>query len=101
MPRSLILTTALFALLAGCASVPDLGPKPVPAAAESFESAASFADANGEWPAEGWWHSFGDAQLGALIAEGLERSPDIATAPARSGESRGGKEGVRTGDTRG
>src|SRR3546814_1421752 len=76
MPRSLILTTALFALLAGCASVPDLGPKPVPAAAESFESAASFADANGEWPAEGWWHSFGDAQLGALIAEGLERSEE-------------------------
>nr|WP_167919568.1 efflux transporter outer membrane subunit [Sphingopyxis italica] len=83
MPRSLILTTALFALLAGCASVPDLGPKPVPAAAESFETAASFADANGEWPVEGWWQGFGDAQLGALIAEGLEGSPDLAIAAAR------------------
>ena len=47
MPRSLFLTTALFGLLAGCASVPDLGPQPVPAAAESFESVASFAEANG------------------------------------------------------
>src|SRR3546814_12856424 len=83
MPRSLILTTALFALLAGCASVPDLGPKPVPAAAGAFESAASFADANGEWPAEGWWRSFGDAQLAALIAEGLEGSPDVAIAAVR------------------
>src|SRR5690606_8559472 len=83
MPRSLIITTAVFGLLAGCASVPDLGPKPVPAAAESFESAASFADANGAWPVEGWWQSFGDAQLDTLIAEGLKGSPDVAIAAAR------------------
>lgn len=83
MPRSFFLTTALFGLLAGCASVPDLGPKPVPAPAESFETAASFAGANGEWPVEGWWQGFGDAQLGALIAEGLDGSPDLAITAAR------------------
>lgn len=83
MPRSLFVSTAVFSLLAGCASVPDLGPKPVPAAAGSFESAASFADANGEWPVEGWWRSFGDAQLDTLIAEGLQGAPDIAIAAAR------------------
>ncbi|WP_447952301.1 efflux transporter outer membrane subunit [Sphingopyxis chilensis] len=83
MPRSLFLTTAVFGLLAGCASVPDLGPKPAPATAASFESAASFADANGEWPVEGWWRSFGDTQLDTLITEGMKGSPDVAIAAAR------------------
>lgn len=83
MPRSLFLSTAFFGLLAGCASVPDLGPKPVPATAESFDSHASFADATGQWPVEGWWQGFGDAQLDTLIAEGLKGSPDVAIAAAR------------------
>ena len=84
MPRSLFLSTAFFGLLAGCASVPDLGPKPVPATAESFDSRASFADATGQWPVEGWWQGFGDAQLDTLIAEGLKGSPDVAIAAARA-----------------
>jgi NodT family efflux transporter outer membrane factor (OMF) lipoprotein len=83
MPRTIFLSTAVFSLLAGCASVPDLGPKPVPAAAESLESNAIFARAQGEWPAEGWWHGFGDAQLDTLIGEGLKGSPDVAIAAAR------------------
>ena len=82
LPSPLILG-AVFGLLSACATVPDLGPKPVPAAAGSFESAASFADAAGAWPVEGWWQSFGDAQLDTLIAEGLKGSPDMATAAAR------------------
>ncbi len=83
MPRSLFLTTAVFGLLAGCASVPDLGPQPVPAAAESLKSSTTFAHAQGAWPAEGWWQGFGDAQLDTLIAEGLKGSPDVAIAAAR------------------
>jgi NodT family efflux transporter outer membrane factor (OMF) lipoprotein len=83
MPRTIFLSTAVFSLLAGCASVPDLGPKPVPAGAEALESNATFARAQGEWPAEGWWQSFGDAQLDTLIAEGLKGSPDVAIAAAR------------------
>lgn len=83
MPRSLFLTTAAFALLVGCASVPDLGPKSAPAAADAFGTAASFADTSGEWPVEGWWRSFGDAQLDTLIAEGLKGAPDVAIAAAR------------------
>ncbi|MHA4838775.1 efflux transporter outer membrane subunit [Sphingopyxis sp. MSC1_008] len=83
MPRSLFLTTAVFGLLAGCASVPDLGPQPVPAAAESLESSTTFAHAQGAWPAEGWWQGFGDTQLDTLIAEGLKGSPDVAIAAAR------------------
>lgn len=83
MPYRILSPIAVFCLLSACASVPDLGTKPVPAAAESLESSASFADATGAWPVEGWWQSFGDAQLGALIEEGLQGSPDIAAAAAR------------------
>ncbi|WP_447929299.1 efflux transporter outer membrane subunit [Sphingopyxis fribergensis] len=83
MPRSIFLTTAIFGLLAGCASVPDLGPNPVPAPAEAFESSAALADAQGQWPTEGWWQGFGDAQLDTLIGEGLKGSPDVAIAAAR------------------
>ena len=83
MPRSLFLTTAVFSLLAGCASVPGLGPKPVAAAPESFDSHATLAGAQGAWPVESWWQSFGDAQLDRLIGEGLGGSPDVAIAAAR------------------
>lgn len=83
MINKILPSVLVFGLLSACASVPDLGPKPVPAAAESLESSASFADAAGAWPVEGWWQGFGDAQLDTLIAEGLAGSPDIATAAAR------------------
>ena len=69
MPRKIFLSTAVLGLLAGCASVPDLGPKPVPAAAGSLESGATFAGTQGEWPGEGWWQGFADPQLDTLIAE--------------------------------
>ncbi|WP_327196245.1 TolC family protein, partial [Sphingomonas sp. SRS2] len=35
------------------------------------------------WPAGGWWRDYGDAQLTALIEEGLRGSPDAAIAAAR------------------
>ena len=80
---STLVLGAFFGLLSACAAGPDVGPRPTPAPAESFESAASFADAAGSWPVEGWWQGFGDAQLDTLIAEGLKGSPDMATAVAR------------------
>ncbi|MBK6412042.1 efflux transporter outer membrane subunit [Sphingopyxis sp.] len=83
MPRSIFLTPAVFGLLAGCTNVPDLGPAPVPASATALASGASYTDASGPWPAEGWWQGFGDAQLSTLIAEGLDGSPDVAIAAAR------------------
>ncbi|AJA07338.1 RND efflux system, outer membrane lipoprotein, NodT [Sphingopyxis fribergensis] len=83
MPRLIFATTAVFGLLAGCATVPDVGPKPVPAAAESLESRTTFVGAEGQWPAEGWWRGFGDAQLDTLIAEGLKGSPGVVIAAAR------------------
>ena len=82
MPRFIFTTTALLGLLAGCAA-PDLGPKPVPTAPDSLASQASLAGPVGAWPTEGWWRTWGDPQLDALIAEGLAGSPDIAAAAAR------------------
>lgn len=71
------------AALAGCASIPDLGPQPVPASAGEFASEQSLAGVQADWPASDWWTGYGDAQLPALIAEALAGSPDIAAAAAR------------------
>lgn len=49
----------------------------------SVASAQSFAGAVGPWPVDRWWGDFGDPALDALIAEGLQASPDVATAAAR------------------
>ena len=74
----------LPALLTGaCASIPNLGPKPEMQAATAYASAASFAAARADWPAEGWWKRYGDAQLDRLIDEALAGSPDLQAAAAR------------------
>jgi NodT family efflux transporter outer membrane factor (OMF) lipoprotein len=87
-----ILSALLPVLLAGCVSVPPLPPKPAPApisdfAAQQTLGAATTSDA--QWPAQGWWHAYGDPQLDALIAEGLEGAPDVATAVARLHQAQG------------
>lgn len=76
-------------LLAGCAAVPDLGPRPAPLAANSIAASQSLragtaaSDHPGEWPDDAWWTAYGDPQLGTLIAEGLANSPDVGSATAR------------------
>ncbi len=69
--------------LGGCAAVPDLGPKPLPRAADSVAAERSFAGATAQWPRDTWWTAFGDPQLDTLIDEGLRNSPDMAAAAAR------------------
>ena len=51
--------------------------QPVDAAALGAKPAAV------DWPREDWWHRYDDAQLDALIAEGLAGSPSLAAARAR------------------
>lgn len=71
-------------LLAGCAAVPDLGPKPVPRGPETVAAEKSLpAGPEAAWPRDAWWQDYGDPQLTALIEEGLKASPDVATAAAR------------------
>lgn len=78
---------ALAPALAAC--VPDVGPQPQPRSAGSLASAQALPSESGQWPGEGWWQSYGDPQLDALIKEGLAGSPDIATAAARLAKAEG------------
>lgn len=84
MPRFIPVTAAFIGLLSGCANIPDLGVIPVVAGTDSLESHATLAGTQSQWPTDNWWHELGDAQLDALIAEGLAGSPDVAIATARA-----------------
>ncbi len=70
-------------LLAACAPVPQLGSAPAPRSAASLAAVRSLPASGVDWPNDRWWAGFGDAQLDALIAEGLAGSPDVALAAAR------------------
>ena len=88
IPFFLTGASAASLALAGCAAIPELGPKPVPlapagiAATQSL-SGAAMANTTAAWPGEGWWTGYGDPQLTQLIEEGLAKSPDLAAAAAR------------------
>ena len=74
---------SLMLLTSACASVPHLGPKPIPHAAGDYASSKSLAGTSAEWPGDGWWTRYRDAQLDQLISAGLADSPDLAAAAAR------------------
>jgi NodT family efflux transporter outer membrane factor (OMF) lipoprotein len=71
---------ALLLALAGC----NLGPvyeRPaleIPAAFRATQASAEEA-----WPAPGWWHGFGSAELDGLIADAQMHNQDLAAAAAR------------------
>lgn len=70
-------------LATSCATVPDLGAKPVPHAASDYASAQSLGLTQAAWPAGGWWKAYNDPELDKLIEEGLGGSPNLAAAAAR------------------
>ena len=70
-------------LTGACASIPNLGPKPVPHPASDYASSATFAEARSDWPADGWWKRYSDPQLVRLMDEALAGSPDLEAAAAR------------------
>jgi NodT family efflux transporter outer membrane factor (OMF) lipoprotein len=70
-------------LLSGCMIQPDLSGHAPPTPAATLASARSFAAPSAEWPADGWWKAYGDAQLDQLIETALAASPDMAAAKAR------------------
>ena len=92
-PRATRISRAglLLSLLmtAACASVPDLGAQAVPHSSADYASSSSLAGARSDWPTDGWWQLYGDAQLDRLIAEGLQGSPDLAAATARFRSAQG------------
>jgi len=73
---------ALMLALAACVGVPaphHAAPdRALPAAEASLPGSPG-----AQWPGDGWWRDFGDAELAALIEEGLAHAPDLATAAAR------------------
>jgi NodT family efflux transporter outer membrane factor (OMF) lipoprotein len=79
----LLIAASAVALLAGCASVPKLGPKPALASADALSAGQTLASARGTWPPADWWNGFGDPQLSQLIGEALAGSPDVVAAAAR------------------
>ena len=66
-------------LAAGCATF-DKAPPPQAEIGLAKLGATTTAVA---WPRDDWWHRYGDAQLDALIAEGLAGSPTLAAARSR------------------
>jgi NodT family efflux transporter outer membrane factor (OMF) lipoprotein len=92
LPRLILLAlTALAVLLAGCVDTghwkpaPQLAPRAL-AADRALSGAQVDATA---WPQDGWWHSYGDPQLDALVAEALAGSPSLEIAEARLRAARG------------
>ncbi|HEV2362868.1 MAG TPA: efflux transporter outer membrane subunit [Caulobacteraceae bacterium] len=82
-PAIAILAAGAGFVLAGCAAIPELGPAPQPRAQAALASAASLTAPAAAWPSDRWWERYGDAQLDALVAEGLAGSPTLAEARAR------------------
>jgi NodT family efflux transporter outer membrane factor (OMF) lipoprotein len=70
-------------LASACASVPQLGAKPLPRPETAFASQQSLVPTQSSWPTDQWWAGYDDAQLDRLIGEGLSDSPDLAAAAAR------------------
>jgi NodT family efflux transporter outer membrane factor (OMF) lipoprotein len=82
-PASKWMALSAAALMAGCATPPDLGPRPTIATPAAYESQRAFAAPPAAWPADGWWRAYGDPHLDALIEEALAGSPKLAAAAAR------------------
>src|SRR5581483_2742848 len=79
----------VLSLLSGCAHVPHLSERAQMKQADTYRSAASFSAPASEWPANGWWQRYGDAQLDGLIDEALRDSPTLAVAQARLAQAEG------------
>jgi NodT family efflux transporter outer membrane factor (OMF) lipoprotein len=78
-----ILPAACLMFIAGCAQIPELGKSVEAKPVEQLNSGASFTAPAAAWPADGWWHTYGDAQLNGLVEEALRESPNLAVAQAR------------------
>jgi NodT family efflux transporter outer membrane factor (OMF) lipoprotein len=70
---------------AGCASPRGIAPREHLADTAALLPGHAIAEAElaGRWPDADWWHSLGDPQLDALVAEALDHAPRLAVASAR------------------
>jgi NodT family efflux transporter outer membrane factor (OMF) lipoprotein len=78
-----VLLSAGLLANAGCAQLPRLDSPPALKSVEQLGSSSSFSAPDAAWPGDGWWQTYGDAQLDGLIEEALRGSPDLDLAQAR------------------
>ena len=80
-----LLFTLTFACLAGCVGRGDWKPAPrlEPPSLTAQQTLAGATVDPAAWPAEQWWHGYGDPQLDALVNEALGGSPSLEIAQAR------------------
>jgi len=71
--------------LAGCVDRGgwQQGPQLAPQALGATRALGSVAPDAAAWPADDWWHSYGDPQLDVLVQEALAGNPSLAVAQAR------------------
>jgi NodT family efflux transporter outer membrane factor (OMF) lipoprotein len=87
LARHHALAVMVVSLLSGCAAVPQLSERAHIKETGEYQTAASFAAPAADWPANGWWQRYGDAQLNGLVDEALRDSPTLAVAQARLAEA--------------
>jgi NodT family efflux transporter outer membrane factor (OMF) lipoprotein len=80
---SVLVLTAGFLALAGCAAIPKLDSAASPKSAGDYATSVSFAAPPAAWPEDGWWRAYGDPQLTTLIEAAIADSPTMAQAKAR------------------
>ncbi len=82
--NGVVAALALAVSLGACAPVPDLGTRPALRTTETVEASETLQRQGAvQWPGDGWWNVFGDAQLNGLMDAALANSPDMALAAAR------------------
>jgi multidrug efflux system outer membrane protein len=87
----------LLASLCGCAPMRN-DAKPYPEIApEQIRLADGIRLARDGWPSARWWTGYNDAQLNALIEQGLAASPTMTIAKTRVAQTRSQVEIVRAG----
>jgi NodT family efflux transporter outer membrane factor (OMF) lipoprotein len=84
----------LVTLVAGCSLVPPYQ-RPETPMPSAFEGAASNLSLDATVPVRaGWWHTYGDPALDALVNDSLEHNYSLASAIAAVEEARGTAEKV-------
>ena len=78
--------TGLLAV-SGCASFALIEPQAKFASAASVDTVGGILDESTttapNWPADRWWHRYGDVALDGLIEQALVNSPNLKIAEAR------------------
>jgi NodT family efflux transporter outer membrane factor (OMF) lipoprotein len=75
--------TCASVVMAGCTAIPKTAPTQKAHETRDFATERSFTAPATQWPAQEWWHAYGDPQLDTLVDEALRDSPTLASAQAR------------------